>query len=194
MTRVRRLLGAVVAAAAAAVLLSGCVSGLLGARSGAAPTPAKHAKAQSSRASKFHSPSKRKQTNRCRYNTAPQKVIVDIQAQHAWMCAKHRDVFDTPVTTGRTTRYTHTPHGHFVIEGRDRNTVLTLDTGRQYHVKYWIPFQAPLYGFHDASWQRFPFGSRKYRQHGSHGCVHMPLKAMKFLYHWSAKPTTVHIS
>lgn len=193
MTRVRKLLTAVIAALAAAVLLSGCASGLFGARSGAAPTSASHVRHKASGASHARATAKHKRTNRCRYNTAPQKVIVDIRAQHAWMCAKHRDVFDTPVTTGMTTRYTHTPHGHFVIEGRDRNTVLTLNTGQQYSVKYWIPFQAPLYGFHDASWQKFPFGSKKYRKHGSHGCVHMPLKAMKFLYHWSAKPTKVHI-
>ena len=28
----------------------------------------------------------------------------------------------------------------------------------------------------------------------SHGCIHMPLKAMKFLYRWTARPTSVHIA
>ena len=44
--------------------------------------------------------------------------------------------------------------------------MLTLITGEQYTVKYWIPFDAPLFGFHDSSWQKFPYGSPKYRTHG----------------------------
>jgi lipoprotein-anchoring transpeptidase ErfK/SrfK len=136
----------------------------------------------------------RKPRNFCAHNAAAQKVIVSISKQHAWMCAHHRDVFTTPVTTGMVGQWTHTPTGHYMIQGRNMNTVLTLNTGATYDVKYWIPFDAPLFGFHDASWQHFPFGSPKYKTNGSHGCVHMPLKAMKFLYNWSARPTAVHIS
>ena len=61
-------------------------------------------------------------------------------------------------------------------------------------MKYWIPFDAPLFGFHDSSWQKFPYGSPKYKTDGSHGCVHMPVKAIAFLYRWVARPTAVHIS
>jgi lipoprotein-anchoring transpeptidase ErfK/SrfK len=134
-----------------------------------------------------------KPRNFCAHNAAAQKVIVRISKQHAWMCAHHRDVFDTAVTTGMVGQWTHTPTGHYMIQGRNTNTVLTLNTGATYDVKYWIPFDAPLFGFHDASWQKFPFGSAKYKTKGSHGCVHMPLKAMKFLYNWSVRPTAVHI-
>jgi lipoprotein-anchoring transpeptidase ErfK/SrfK len=132
--------------------------------------------------------------NFCAHNSAAQKVIVSIRKQHAWMCAGHRDVYSAAVTTGMVGQWTHTPTGHYMIQGRNTNTVLTLNTGATYDVKYWIPFDAPLFGFHDASWQRFPFGSSKYKTDGSHGCVHMPLKAMKFLYNWSVRPTAVHIS
>ena len=45
-------------------------------------------------------------------------------------------------------------------------------------MKYWIPFDAPLFGFHDSSWQKMPYGSQKYRTKGSHGCIHMPLAAI----------------
>jgi lipoprotein-anchoring transpeptidase ErfK/SrfK len=89
---------------------------------------------------------------------------------------------------------TATPTGTFRIQGRNRDSVLTLNTGRTYQVKYWIPFQAPLFGFHDSSWQRFPYGSPKYLTDGSHGCVHMPLAAIRFLYNWAAIGTTVHIA
>ena len=63
--------------------------------------------------------------------------------------------------------------------------MLTLNTGATYDVKYWIPFDAPLFGFHDSSWQDFPYGSAKYKTDGSHGCIHMPLKAIAFLYDWA---------
>lgn len=135
--------------------------------------------------------------NHCARNRLAQRVIVSIAAQHMWMCAQHRTVYSTPVTTGMSGAYTETPTGNYWIQGRDRNTVLNTYLGdgryKQYPVKFWIPFDAPLFGFHDASWQRFPFGSPKYRAHGSHGCVHMPLAAIRWLYHWVARPTAVRI-
>jgi lipoprotein-anchoring transpeptidase ErfK/SrfK len=132
--------------------------------------------------------------NLCAHNRAAQKVIVSVRAQHAWMCARTRLAYDTPVTTGIPGRWTSTPTGKYMIQGRNRNSVLTLNTGAQYHVRYWIPFDAPLFGFHDSAWQRFPYGSPRYKTQGSHGCVHMPLAAMRFLYAWSARPTAVSIT
>jgi lipoprotein-anchoring transpeptidase ErfK/SrfK len=119
---------------------------------------------------------------------------VSIKAQHLWMCARHRVVRQTAVTTGMAGRWTRTPTGNYWIQGRNRDTTLTLNTGATYAVKYWIPFDAPLFGFHDSSWQKFPYGSPKYKTDGSHGCVHMPLKAIAFLYRWTVRPTAVHIS
>jgi lipoprotein-anchoring transpeptidase ErfK/SrfK len=101
------------------------------------------------------------------------------------MCAHKHLVYSTAITSGIVGQYTSTPTGTYVIEGRNRNTVLTLNTGATYDVKYWIPFDAPLFGFHDSSWQDFPYGSPKYKTQGSHGCVHMPLKAIAFLYRWA---------
>jgi lipoprotein-anchoring transpeptidase ErfK/SrfK len=132
--------------------------------------------------------------NHCVHNAGGKLVLVSVRRQHVWMCAGHRTVFATPVTTGAVAlAYDATPVGNYEIQGRDRNTTLTLNTGQTYQVKYWIPFSAPLFGFHDASWQHFPFGSPRYRTHGSHGCVHMPLRAMRFLYRWGAIGTPVHI-
>lgn len=122
--------------------------------------------------------------NHCAHNRAPQLVLVSITDQRAWLCARARTVYSTAVTTGMRGRATATPTGHFRIQGRDRDTVLRPDGGGAYPVKYWIPFQAPAYGFHDAGWQKVPFGSAGYRTGGSHGCVHMPLKAVAFLYRW----------
>lgn len=132
-------------------------------------------------------------TTPCTANRRNRYVFVSIRRQHMWMCTGHRVAYATPITSGMVGQYTETPTGTFQIQGRNRNTTLTLNTGATYPVKYWIPFQAPLFGFHDSSWQRFPYGSPRYRTQGSHGCVHMPLAAIRFLYGWADIGTTVRI-
>jgi lipoprotein-anchoring transpeptidase ErfK/SrfK len=129
----------------------------------------------------------------CSTNARPQLVFVSLKRQHLWMCARHRVVRDTAITSGMAGPYTETPTGRYEIQGLNRNSVLTLNTGRTYAVKYWIPFDAPLFGFHDSSWQHFPYGSPRYRTAGSHGCVHVPLAAIRFLYHWARIGTAVRI-
>lgn len=111
-----------------------------------------------------------------------------------WLCRRTHTVYSNPITSGMQGAYTETPTGHFHIQGLNQNTVLTLNTGATYDVKYWIPFDAPLFGFHDSSWQHFPYGSSKYKTAGSHGCIHMPLTAIAFLYHWADIGTDVSIS
>jgi lipoprotein-anchoring transpeptidase ErfK/SrfK len=122
--------------------------------------------------------------NRCAHNRAAQRVIVSIRHQHLWLCRRHRTAYDTPVTTGRDTPSTRTPTGRFRVQARTSHAVLRPDTGGSYRVRYWVPFDAPDYGFHDARWQHFPYGSARYRTAGSHGCVHLPLAAMRHLYRW----------
>ena len=132
--------------------------------------------------------------NHCLGNAASQLVLVDISVQHAWFCAGTQTVYSTAVTTGMDKPDTHTPLGHFRIQGKNTDTTLVPATGEQYPVKFWIPFDAPDYGFHDASWQHFPYGSPQYRTAGSHGCVHLPLPAITFLYHWARIGAAVDIT
>ncbi|MEO8888190.1 MAG: L,D-transpeptidase [Jatrophihabitantaceae bacterium] len=131
--------------------------------------------------------------NYCRNNTVAQLVLVDIARQHAWLCAWSKTVYSTAVTTGMNHPSTHTPTGHFRIQGRTRDTVLQESNGDRYYVKYWIPFIGTEYGFHDSSWQHFPYGSPEYKTNGSHGCVHMPLAAVKYLYYWARIGASVYI-
>jgi lipoprotein-anchoring transpeptidase ErfK/SrfK len=134
-----------------------------------------------------------KPVDHCAHNRARRLVLVSIRDQHAWLCARGRTVYSTAVTTGMRGAATATPTGHFRIETRQRDTVLHPSSGGAYPVRYWITFDAPMYGFHDASWQTIPFGSRAYRTGGSHGCVHLPLKAVRFLYGWARVGTPVLI-
>lgn len=136
----------------------------------------------------------RPRPNPCATSTHAQLVRVSLRAQHLWMCAHRRLVADTPITSGMLGQYTETPTGTFRIQGITRDTSLTLISGATYAVKYWIPFDGPLFGFHDSSWQNFPYGSARYRTDGSHGCVHMPLRAIAFLARWAEVGATVTIA
>jgi hypothetical protein len=131
----------------------------------------------------------------CRKNSSRQRVFVSIRHQHLWACAGHRTVLSTAVTTGMTERSGDaTPRGRFAVQGIERNVRLTTDGPKSYRVHYWIPFRLGTWGFHDASWQTIPFGSQNYVTRGSHGCVHMPLPAIRRLFHWIRYGTSVVIA
>jgi lipoprotein-anchoring transpeptidase ErfK/SrfK len=118
-------------------------------------------------------------------------VIVSIAKQHAWICAGARQVRDSAVTTGMTSAG-GTPTGTWHVQAKQ--TARWLGAGGQaYQVRYWMPYDGD-YGFHDALWQRFPFGGPQYRTAGSHGCVHFPLAAMAWLYGWTQVGATVTIA
>ena len=155
--------------------------------------PAIAAAAAPSTTAAASAPSKPPAPNPCRNNRSPKRVLVKLDVQQLWMCRLTRVVYGTPITSGVPGRYTSTPTGSYVIQARTRDTTLTLIDGRTYAVKYWIPFDAPLFGFHDSSWQDFPYGSPRYKQDGSHGCIHMPLQAIRFLYNWGDVGTSVRI-
>lgn len=160
----------------------------------ATPTVASRVLARTSPTPPAPAPKPKPRPNACAGNADTQFVLVSIAKQHVWMCARGRLVFSTPVTTGAVELpEDSTPTGRYEIQAKDTDTTLTLQSGAQYQVDYWIPFDAPLFGFHDSSWQRFRYGSAKYRTEGSHGCVHMPLAAMKFLYSWADVGATVRI-
>jgi hypothetical protein len=189
-----------VGALLAAALVGGCAAGSVGQRSSqTTPSTKTTTGAADSRdlpvveTKDATTPKSKPPVNYCANNKADQLVLVSIASQHAWLCEHSRTVYSTAVTTGMNTANMHTPTGNYQIQGRNRDTVLTLSNGDKYGVKYWIPFDAPLYGFHDSSWQHFPYGSGKYKSSGSHGCVHMPLAAMKYLYNWVEVGASVNI-
>lgn len=129
----------------------------------------------------------------CDHHSVGQLVVVSIEQQHLWACDGDRTVLTTPVTTGATRHGDATPRGTFAVQGLNRNTTLTTSGDATYHVRYWIPFHVGVWGFHDASWQTIPFGSSRYVTGGSHGCVHMPLAAIRQLFGWVRYGTKVTV-
>jgi lipoprotein-anchoring transpeptidase ErfK/SrfK len=184
-----RIAAAIVAAAA--VLLTGC-SALTGVASDPG-APDASSSSGSAPAVAGRSVAHRPATTPCTKNRQAQWILVSLKRQHMWMCERGRVAKDVPITSGMVGEYTATPTGRFRIQGLNRNTTLTLNTGATYPVKFWIPFDAPLFGFHDSSWQDFPYGSAKYKTDGSHGCVHVPLAAIRFMYRWADVGTPLTI-
>jgi hypothetical protein len=184
-------------AAVAALVLAGCAATTTSGHPRVAAPPPRSAQHSTSSApveplAEPNRPPKPPRTP-CTANQRPKWVFVSLRLQQMWMCSRHHVARSTAITSGMVGPYTHTPTGHYRIQGLNRNSTLTLNTGATYDVKFWIPFNAPLFGFHDSSWQHFPYGSPKYRTHGSHGCIHMPLAAIRFFYHWADIGTPVLI-
>ena len=125
-------------------------------------------------------------------------IYVSISQQTLWACSGPTLFTTTAVTTGAsalTNVHDATPIGTFHIYGKVRNTVLTgHDANGSWRdpVAYWMPFVG-AYGFHDASWQTFPYGSPLYTTQGSHGCVHVPADVLGSLFNWAPIGTAVTI-
>jgi lipoprotein-anchoring transpeptidase ErfK/SrfK len=76
--------------------------------------------------------------------------------------------------------YMKTPTGTFSVMWKASPTVLR-GPGYASPVTYWMQFTRNGVGFHDATWQS-RFGGTWYVNHGSHGCINMPLSAARTLY------------
>jgi hypothetical protein len=129
--------------------------------------------------------------NRC-HSGAGKRVVIDLGTQFAKLCKGSQQVLTTPITSGATALGDATPTGTWRLQAKQRDTYLYPAAGGAYFVHYWMPYDG-VYGMHDSSWQKFPYGSPKYRTRGSHGCVHFPKAAIKWMYAWARVGTTVRI-
>ncbi len=116
-------------------------------------------------------------------------VLVSISEQHLWACEGRKQVNTTPVTTGASVANHQTPVGSWRVQAKQRDRYL-VGPGYRDYVRFWVPFDGD-FGFHDASWQTMPFGSKDFQRYGSHGCVHLPTAAMAWLYGWVTPGRTV---
>jgi lipoprotein-anchoring transpeptidase ErfK/SrfK len=100
---------------------------------------------------------------------------------------------ETKITSGK--KDFETPTGQFKIINKARNARLKAPSPRfgdyDLKVQYWLGF-GNGYGFHDAYW-RSSFGGEDRVSNGSHGCINMPLEAVKSLYTWAEVGTEVYI-
>ncbi|MCM1027925.1 MAG: L,D-transpeptidase family protein [Roseburia sp.] len=110
-------------------------------------------------------------------------VEADLTHQHLYVYEKGEVVLETDFVSGKmnSTPGCVTPEGIYGLTYKTTNATLR---GADYesHVDYWMPFYGN-YGMHDAQWRK-DFGGTIYREHGSHGCINLPLEAAAVIYNY----------
>lgn len=108
-------------------------------------------------------------------------VEADLTHQHLYVYQDGQIAFETDFVSGKTNIVPSraTPPGIFGLTYKTRNATLR---GSDYEsfVNYWMPFFGN-YGMHDATWRR-DFGGTIFQDHGSHGCINLPLDAAAVIY------------
>jgi lipoprotein-anchoring transpeptidase ErfK/SrfK len=133
-------------------------------------------------------------------------IIVSISQQKLTAYDHGKAVFTSLVTTGMPALYT--PEGTYHILSRAANTMFysPWPKGSPYyyaplHINYALQMTASGIYLHDATW-RSVFGPGTNVPHkdpvygeetGSHGCVELPVTAMKWLYNWAHLGMSVEV-
>ena len=108
-------------------------------------------------------------------------IEADLTHQHLYVYQDGQIAFETDFVSGMTNIVPSraTPSGIFGLTYKTRNATLR---GADYEsfVNYWMPFYGN-YGMHDATWRR-DFGGTIYQNHGSHGCINLPLASAAVVY------------
>jgi hypothetical protein len=131
--------------------------------------------------------------NGCAANASGPHIFVSISQQQGRVCSGGNQLLITPLTTGASALGDGTPTGTWRINHKIRDTKLFPSDGGVYRVKYWLPYSGNVYGFHDSNWQTIPYGSQQYKTLGSHGCIHLPLPVMAWIFAWAPVGTQVTV-
>jgi lipoprotein-anchoring transpeptidase ErfK/SrfK len=107
-------------------------------------------------------------------------IVVDKAAQEMACFKGGYKQLESDCATAMPKLHATTPKGTFRILHKQCDRWLSGPSW-SVPVKFWVPFTTNGVGFHDASWEK-TFGGSSYLTEGSHGCVHMPTKAMAALY------------
>jgi len=103
-------------------------------------------------------------------------VEINFTTQHLWFYKNGILIIEGDVVTGNVSGGTATPTGVYVLNNKERNSILV---GEDYKVPvgFWMPFNGGI-GIHDATW-RTEFGKVIYLTNGSHGCINAPYELAK---------------
>jgi lipoprotein-anchoring transpeptidase ErfK/SrfK len=99
-------------------------------------------------------------------------VEIDLTNQRLWMYVNGKQILFTDIVTGKDDGTHYTPQGTYKLKYKQKNAILRGDN-YETPVAWWMPFNGDI-GLHDATWQP-TFGGDRYKLHGSHGCVNLPL-------------------
>lgn len=111
---------------------------------------------------------------------APRKVVVDINAQRAYLFVDGRLAFETPVSTASKGRYT--PRGTFNITEKIRSG--KHSTLYKSPMPYWNRLGESAIGMHTGVLPGYP---------ASHGCIRLPDESARFIFDNAPKGTSVQV-
>ncbi len=104
-------------------------------------------------------------------------------AQRLYVVEGNEVLLATPVCVGVAS--TPTPKGHFRIRSKNETRRRQSQPGAGYPMPYWLEFYSPAYGMHWGFVKPYP---------ATHGCVRMPLKAARKVFHMVHVGTPLHVA
>ncbi len=113
-------------------------------------------------------------------------VDIDLTEQHVRFYDENGSIiWESDCVSGRPDGDRDTPTGVNKLNNKQSpSTLIGYKDGKKTYetpVSYWMPFIRNSVGLHDATWQS-SFGGDRYKTHGSHGCINLPLSKAKELY------------
>ena len=125
-------------------------------------------------------------------------ITIVLSAQHLTAYEDSKVIVSTDVATGRPDLATPTGDFHVMAKYSPFLFVSPWPRGDpNYYDPTWVSWAMPFapggYFMHDASWQR-NWGPGADVRSGSHGCVNVPVSAMKALYQWARVGDEVIVS
>jgi len=116
-------------------------------------------------------------------NPAAVKVMISTQAQRLYLVEGNEVLLATPITVGKAA--SPTPAGNFPIRSKVAQRRRNSNPGAGYPMTYWMEFYNPAYGMHWGFIKSYP---------STAGCVRIPLKAARKVFHSVRVGTPVNVS
>ncbi|HEY8744216.1 MAG TPA: L,D-transpeptidase [Chloroflexota bacterium] len=128
-------------------------------------------------------------------------IVISLSAQSLTAYQEGTPVLWTPVTTGRPGLETPVGTTNVFYRSSPYLFISPWPSGSVYWyppswVNFALEFRSGGYFVHDAPWEpNWAFGQGSpYGAYASHGCVHVPYNAMRFLYGWTPYGTAVTVT
>jgi lipoprotein-anchoring transpeptidase ErfK/SrfK len=115
-------------------------------------------------------------------NPAAVKVKLSTGAQRLYVVEGNEVLLATPATVGKAS--SPTPQGDFKIYSKQEHRRRFSQPGAGYPMTYWMEFK-PAYGMHWGFMKPYP---------NTMGCVRLPLKSAKKVFHLIRPGTPLHIA
>lgn len=117
-------------------------------------------------------------------------VDVDLTEQHARFYDENNNIiWEAGIVTGNVKEKHDTPVGVYSVKNKIkdktlRGRIINGEPEYESYVRYWMPFNSTVIGFHDADWRRESEFSRPsvHLTNGSHGCVNLSISSAKALW------------